>query len=283
MARPRSAGRSLEGRPPSCPSRSADFGDEIDLDAGVQRELRAVRRAHRRGLGAEDLQEQIGRAVRDEVVIGEAGGAVHEDGQLHEPPDASQVADRPVERTEEIDRDAPRRGGRLLPRDLRSDPAGPGDAVLLRDVAREEDQLARADRAEVRADGSRRRGEGDAERVEALHARISARITVTACPEMRTRSPASSSFSTPPREETCRAVIFDFERRPPQNGARQEWVEPVTGSSSTPAAGAKKRETKSNSGVAARLVTMTPRAGRCAKPRRSGSSERTACSLSSST
>ena len=54
-------------------------------------------------------------------------------------------------------------------------------------------------------------------------------------------------------------------RRWPQNGPKQQWAEPVTWSSSIPAAGAKYRETNEYSFDALGAVTMTPRVGRGAQ------------------
>src|SRR5947209_17859424 len=71
--------------------------------------------------------------------------------------------------------------------------------------------------------------------------------------------------------------------RSPQYGPRQQCAEPQTGSSSTPTLGAKNRETKSNPGVSARAVTITPRTGSAASAGMLGLSPRTAASEASST
>ena len=59
--------------------RSCDLGDQLDLDAGAERQLgHAVGAARMRALLGEDLAEQLGAAVGDEVVLGEVGRAVDE-------------------------------------------------------------------------------------------------------------------------------------------------------------------------------------------------------------
>src|SRR5439155_4955563 len=121
-------------------------------------------------------------------------------------------------------------------------------------------------------------GEGDR-----LHDSSSPRSTVTACPASFTRSPASRTRITPPRGDAWYAVISARPRRSLQNGVSAQWAEPVTGSSGTPVRGAKKRETKSKSGVVARLVTMIPRASSRSSAAKSGLRPRTASSESSST
>src|SRR5260370_9455635 len=63
--------------------------------------------------------------------------------------------------------------------------------------------------------------------------------------------------SSPPRRDNCLAKSSDFPRRSAQKGMSEQWEEPVAGSSSTPARGAKKRETKSASLPGA--VTLMPR------------------------
>ena len=73
----------------------------------------------------------------------------------------------------------------------------------------------------------------------------------------------------PPRGDNCSATIFNLPRRPLQYGAKRVWAEPVTGSSSIPMPGAKKRETKSISPPGA--VTISPRAFSSAIAAKSGS------------
>src|SRR5439155_21449379 len=70
---------------------------------------------------------------------------------------------------------------------------------------------------------------------------------VTARPPSFTRSPSSRTRTTPPRGDAWYATSSFLPRREAQYGARQQCEEPVTGSSSTPDPGAKKRETKSYS------------------------------------
>ena len=70
--------------------------------------------------------------------------------------------------------------------------------------------------------------------------------------------------------------MADFPSLACQKGPRQQWAEPVTGSSSIPAAGAKKRETKSNPESSDRAVTMIPRADTFLSRPMSGLKRRTA-------
>ena len=72
-------------------------------------------------------------------------------------------------------------------------------------------------------------------------------------------------------------------RRSAQKGASAQCAEPVTGSSSTPTRGAKKREAKSKPFDIARLVTMTPRAGIWRSSAISGRRVRSVFSSSTST
>ena len=76
------------------------------------------------------------------------------------------------------------------------------------------------------------------------------------------------------------SVLWSFS---PQYGPRQQWAEPVTGSSGTPSAGAKNRETKSTSGRSETAVTMMPRAGMAARAFMSGSRSHTSEAVASST
>src|SRR6266540_4280794 len=111
----------------------------------------------------------------------------------------------------------------------------------------------------------------------------SPRSTVTAWPPSPTRSPASRTRTTPPRGDAWYAVISVLCSRSLQNGVSAQCAEPVTGSSGTPACGAKKRETKSKSRVPARLVTMIPRASTRWSAAMSGTRLRTVSSESTST
>src|SRR6202030_3258517 len=70
------------------------------------------------------------------------------------------------------------------------------------------------------------------------HPRSSPRSTVTACPERSTRSPRQFTFTTPPRGEAWYATKSALPSRLLQYGPRQQWADPVTGSSSMPEPGA---------------------------------------------
>ena len=69
--------------------------------------------------------------------------------------------------------------------------------------------------------------------------RSSAVNTVTAWPRSFTRLPSTCTRTTPPRTDTWRAVNASFPSLRRQYGPRQQWAEPVTGSSSMPNPGAK--------------------------------------------
>ena len=75
---------------------------------------------------------------------------------------------------------------------------------------------------------------------------------------MVTRSPFCVQRSAPPRRDNCRASIVFLPRRSAQYGVSVQCEEPVTGSSGTPCAGAKKRETKSVPCVAGRRRDRRP-------------------------
>src|SRR5277367_766522 len=108
-------------------------------------------------------------------------------------------------------------------------------------------------------------------------------VTVTACPPRMARSPLTRTRTTPPLADAWYATNESLCRCFRQYPARQQWADPVTGSSSIPAPGAKKRDTKSNSGRADRLVTIKPRIGRLASTRKFGASLRSVASASTST
>ena len=97
------------------------------------------------------------------------------------------------------------------------------------------------------------------------------------------RSPVSVTFTEPPRAEHWNPATSVFLSFSPQYGPRQQWAEPVTGSSGTPADGAKNREIKSTSGRSEAEVTMIPRAGRAARAAMSGSQSQTSAAVGSST
>ena len=62
---------------------------------------------------------------------------------------------------------------------------------------------------------------------------------------MRTLSPLSSQNNTPPLSDNCWAINEVLLSLSDQYGINVVWAEPVTGSSFTPADGAKNLETKS--------------------------------------
>lgn len=86
-------------------------------------------------------------------------------------------------------------------------------------------------------------------------------MTVTAYPVRNVRSPASRTVTRPVRAEPWRPVSSVRPSRAAQNGASAVCALPVTGSSGTPTAGKKPRETKSypRAGSSAAAVTISPR------------------------
>ena len=77
--------------------------DRIDLDRGAERQHRHADRAAGVAAGlAEHLLHQLGGAVGDLGLIGEAAGAVHEHAELHDPLDPVE-ADRLVDLGEQHD------------------------------------------------------------------------------------------------------------------------------------------------------------------------------------
>jgi len=84
-------------------------------------------------------------------------------------------------------------------------------------------------------------------------------IIVTAFPDINTLSPATWTFNLPPLSDNWYALNFSFPSLFLQNGPKQQWAEPVTGSSNNQISGAKNRETKSYSLDFA--VTITPLMG----------------------
>ena len=61
----------------------------------------------------------------------------------------------------------------------------------------------------------------------------------------------------PPLLEICFPINFFFDSFSDQNTPREQWEDPVAGSSSIPIEGAKNRETKSQSSLLAEAVTIT--------------------------
>ena len=55
---------------------------------------------------AEDLHEEFGGPVRDEMLLGEIGRAVHQDKQFYDACDFVEVTERGMQRGEEFDGDA---------------------------------------------------------------------------------------------------------------------------------------------------------------------------------
>src|SRR5678815_2294309 len=142
--------RRREAPAASAPPSFGGLGDQFDLDAGAERQLGdAVGAARVRALLGEDLAEELGAAVGHQVVLGEVGRAVDEARDAHDALDLVEVADRGVERAEQVDRDRARRllAGRRV--HVAAELANPGLAVALGDVAGEEDKISRANEGHV--------------------------------------------------------------------------------------------------------------------------------------
>mgnify|MGYP000511679598 CR=1 FL=1 len=71
---------------------SGQFGDQLDLDAGTQRNLRHAKGAARMRAGvSEDLAEQFRAAVGDQMLFGEGRGRVDQAHDLDDALDAVEV------------------------------------------------------------------------------------------------------------------------------------------------------------------------------------------------
>jgi len=157
-------GASVSGR-----SGTGHLGDQLYLHARSERNLRHAERAPRvRAVLAEDVREQLRRAVGDEVLLGEVGRAVHHYEELHDARDGVEITGRGVQRREEIDSDRACRQLPLLYVDAGAELPHPRRSVLLRDVTGEEDEPPAAHERHERRDGRRDRGELDGERLETL-------------------------------------------------------------------------------------------------------------------
>src|SRR5690348_7893471 len=103
---------------------------------------------------AEDLDEQLGGAVRNRRLLAELRVGVDEHEQLDDALDAAQLADLLLQACEEVD---DRECRRRLPRrhvDLATELALVDElAVAVRAMARDEDGVADADSADIAADG----------------------------------------------------------------------------------------------------------------------------------
>src|SRR5207253_1302446 len=101
-------------------SSTSELEDPFDLDGDSERQ-----RAHpdrRAGvlaaLLAVELDEQVGRAVRDLRLVAELGHRVDEAEQLHDPLDAVEAADALPDRRQHVQRHEPRRLLALLDPEL---------------------------------------------------------------------------------------------------------------------------------------------------------------------
>src|SRR6185369_2983826 len=99
----------------------------------------------------------------------------------------------------------------------------------------------------------------------------------TARPAINTRSPSSLQLSSEPRFDTWSECSVRLPRRSHQYGVSAQWIEPVPGSSSMPADGAKNRTTQSERSPGAVAITVSPSLRSAPK---SGASARTSASLS---
>src|SRR5438477_880198 len=113
---------------------------------------------------AEQLDEQVGGAVRDLRLVAELGHGVDEAEQLDHPLDAVEVAEGFTDRRQHVQRDEPCRLLALLDTELASELADElRPAVLERPMPGDEQDVTDRDRADVVADGRRHRWELDPE------------------------------------------------------------------------------------------------------------------------
>jgi len=124
--------------------RSGDFGDQLDLHAGAQRNLRHAERAAGVLAGvAEDLDEQFRGAVGHQVLLRVLQRRIHQAHHLDDALDAAEVAAQVArQRGQQVDGDGARGGLALLGGHVGAELADPGLAVLLGDMARQEHQVA---------------------------------------------------------------------------------------------------------------------------------------------
>jgi len=94
---------------------------------------------------AEELDQQFGSAVGDEVLLGETWGAVYEDHEFDDSGDVVEVADRGVQGAEQVDGGGARGLFALGGGQLRAELADPGLAIALGDVAAEKKELSGLD------------------------------------------------------------------------------------------------------------------------------------------
>ena len=99
---------------------------------------------------------------------------------------------------------------------------------------------------------------------------------------MRTRSPTSSTSSSPPLWDACSARNAALPNRGTHQTASVVWAEPVTGSSGMATFGANTRDTTSKPSRSLRAVRITPRSARADTAPRSGMQERTSASAPAS-
>src|SRR5262249_17707616 len=151
------------------PRLGGDFGRELDLYTRSEGDLRdSERAASVRAALAEDLDEELGRPVGNDVLLLEIGCAVHEHEELHDARDGVEIARRRVQRRDEVDGDRPRGQLALLNIDTGAELTDPRLAIPLCNVPRQEDQSVAADEGHERGDGRRYGGKIDGEGLEAL-------------------------------------------------------------------------------------------------------------------
>ncbi len=150
---------------------SVELDDGVDLNGHIQRQNGDADGRARvlADLGAEDLGEQLRRAVGDLGLEVEVGLRRDEDVDLEHALDAVEVAEGEDERGEHVD-DALLRGGlRLLDGDVLADLAELGEGAVgeLGEVAAEVELVAGDGEGQVASDGLGRDGQGDSELDEA--------------------------------------------------------------------------------------------------------------------
>ena len=124
---------------------SSEFGDQLDLDAGAHRNLGDAKGAA--GMGtlfrAKHFGEQLTGAIGHQVLLGEVTGRVHQAHHLHDALDAVQVAaGGRMQRAQQVHGHGACGGLAFFGADVLAELRGPWLAVLARNMAGEEHQVA---------------------------------------------------------------------------------------------------------------------------------------------
>src|SRR5689334_18268448 len=167
-----------------CTSSTSELEDPLDLDRDSERQrAHADRRASvLAALLAVELDEQVGRAVRDLRLVAELGHRVDEAEQLHDALDAVEAADGLADRRQHVQCHEPCRLLALLDPVLATELADElGLPVLEGPVPGDEENVPDGDGADVVADGRRHGGEPDPELLQTRLRAHEARLLAASC------------------------------------------------------------------------------------------------------